>query len=348
MNVHFSSRNQELLKKGLRLMLVSGFFGVWVGVLNAFLNEDAIFWNALTGALTGMVTSISISTAETYLFARYLRRARFFVGVLVRTIYYATMVTFWLTMSYGFEKLLSKGRFDIEINRSFYVAALLILLLTFLLNVYVMLSRLVGRQVLGYFLTGKYHRPVEEERIFMFLDIRGSTEIAEKLGDLRYQDFLNDFFYDITNSILRTKGEIYKYVGDAVIVSWPIKLGVKNGNCLRCYQSIQDTLTHVRNRYRHKYGFAPEFRVGLHGGPVVAAEIGDNKREIAFLGDTVNTAARLQEECKQQEVECLISGDLLHLIRAQGDTHFFKSERIGAVRLRGKEQGTELIRIWFS
>ncbi|WP_238546152.1 adenylate/guanylate cyclase domain-containing protein [Tumebacillus flagellatus] len=342
-----SFRNRELWKRDLRLMLVSGFFGVMVGVMNSFLHEDILIWNALTGALTGMVTSLCITSVELHVFARYLRRTRFLVAVFIRTVYYTVTVTFWLTMSYGFEQFLKSHHFQIEIDRSFYVMALLILVVAFLLNVYVMLNRLLGRRVLGYFLTGKYHRPVEEERVFMFLDIQGSTQIAEQLGDLRYQDFLNDFFYDITGSILRSHGEIYKYVGDAVIVSWPVKLGVKQGNCLKCCKSIYEVFQHVEGRYQQKYGLVPKYRIGLHGGPVVAAEIGDNKREIAFLGDTVNTAARLQEECKVQGVECLISGDLFQRIHAQPDGRWFQWARIGDVKLRGKEQDTELIRVWF-
>lgn len=338
---------KEILKNELRIMLFSGFIGIIVGVLNSFLSEDKILWNAVTGALTGVVTSFSISAAETFLFARWLRRVRFFVAVSVRTGYYASMVTIWLTLSYGFEKWLSLGVFEITLNRAFFVVALLILALTFLLNVYNMFSRLVGRNMLRYFLTGKYHRPVEEERIFMFLDLKGSTEIAEKLGDLRYQDFLNDFLFDITNSIVRTKGEIYKYVGDAVIVSWPIKTGMRHGNCIRCYKLISETINRLHHRYQHRYGICPEFRVGLHGGPVVTCEIGDNKREIAFLGDVVNTAARLQEECKFQEVDCLISGELFQRIRTLSDTYWFRWERLGEVKLRGKEQDTELVRVWF-
>jgi adenylate cyclase len=328
-------------------MLFSGFIGIWVGVLNSFLSEEAMFWNAVTGALTGIVTSCSISFAETFLFVRGLRRVRFFVAVSVRTVYYSSMIIFWLTLSYGFEKWLSIGSFDIIISRSFFVVALLILILAFLLNVYNMFSRLVGRNVLRYFLTGKYHRPVEEGRIFMFLDLKGSTEIAEKLGDLAYQDFLNDFLFDITDSIVRTKGEIYKYVGDAVIVSWPVKVGLRQGNCIRCYQSICHTIRRLQNRYVQRYGIFPEFRAGLHGGTVVTCEIGDNKREIAFLGDVVNTAARLQEECKEQGVDCLISGELFQSLRKHTDTYWFRWEHIADVKLRGKEHETELIRVWF-
>ena len=57
------------------------------------------------------------------------------------------------------------------------------------------------------FLTGKYHQPREEERIFMFLDMKSSTTIAEKIGNKKYFNLLNDLFTDITDPILPVKGK---------------------------------------------------------------------------------------------------------------------------------------------
>lgn len=59
-----------------------------------------------------------------------------------------------------------------------------------------------------------------------------------------------------------------------------------------------------RDRYLARYGIVPGFEAGLHGGPVVTAEIGDVKKEIVHSGDTVNTAARIEAECRPLDVAC--------------------------------------------
>jgi len=59
----------------------------------------------------------------------------------------------------------------------------------------------------------------------MFIDLNDSTTIAEKIGDIEYNKFLNNFFYDITDSIIENYGRIYRYVGDEVVVSWKLKKG---------------------------------------------------------------------------------------------------------------------------
>lgn len=63
--------------------------------------------------------------------------------------------------------------------------------------------------VFSSFLLGQYFQLKREERIFMFLDLRSSTTIAEKLGEIRYFNFIKDVFRDVTPSIINSKGEIY-------------------------------------------------------------------------------------------------------------------------------------------
>jgi len=80
-----------------------------------------------------------------------------------------------------------------------------------------------GSGILLKFLAGNYHQPKKEERIFMFMDMRSSTTIAEKIGNEKYFNLLNDVFADITNTIINYEGEIYQYVGDEIVISWSIK-----------------------------------------------------------------------------------------------------------------------------
>ncbi|MEM6630881.1 MAG: adenylate/guanylate cyclase domain-containing protein [Bacteroidota bacterium] len=199
-----------------------------------------------------------------------------------------------------------------------------------------------GPGVLKKFLLGKYHRPREEERIFMFLDMRSSTTIAEKLGNTVYFNLLYEVFSDLTPAIVRFRGEIYQYVGDEIVVSWEIPKGVKQSNCIRCFYAIQDTLQTRAGRYTHKFGVAPEFKAGIHHGRVTAGEIGQIKRDIVYSGDVLNTTARIQEQCNKLGVSFLISGATLALVNP---SEAFQAQAMGQINLRGKQDRVDLYTI---
>jgi adenylate cyclase len=187
------------------------------------------------------------------------------------------------------------------------------------------------------FLMGKYFHPKREERIFMFLDLRGSTRIAEKLGESRYFNFLKDIFRDITPGILNARGEIYQYVGDEVVVSWKDPSGVSEANCIQCFLNIQRILSEKAARYQKIYdGEVPQFKAGLHSGYVMVGEIGIVKREIAYSGDVLNTAARIQSKCNELGVDILLSRNLLDKITVLPEEYHTKA--LGAMQLRGKQQ----------
>jgi len=84
------------------------------------------------------------------------------------------------------------------------------------------LIRLVGSRVLFNVALGRYRNPTREARVLMFLDLAGSTSLAEAMGELRVQNLLTRFFYDIDDAIVAHGGEVHAYVGDEVIVTWPL------------------------------------------------------------------------------------------------------------------------------
>ena len=193
-----------------------------------------------------------------------------------------------------------------------------------------------GPGVFGDFLLGRYFKPKREERIFMFLDLRSSTTIAEKLGEEKYFSFIKDVFKDATPSILEAKGEIYQYVGDEIVISWKMENGKKNANCLRCFFDIQHALIRNSDYYLETYGVKPVFKAGLHFGNVMAGEVGVVKRDIAFSGDVLNTAARIQSKCNELKVNILFSKYLLDKLALP--PHSFNIRKMGEMLLRGKNQ----------
>jgi len=199
-----------------------------------------------------------------------------------------------------------------------------------------------GQGILTNFLIGKYHEPREEQRIFMFLDIKSSTTIAEKLGHIQYYKLLNDYFADMTDAIIQSSGEIYQYVGDEIVVSWKLKNGLQDNNYLRCFFNIKELFINATQRYTSEYGLVPGFKAGFHWGKVTTGEIGVIKREIVFTGDVLNTAARIQSLCNAYEVDILISDDLTRMIKTDGE---YILTEIGVCELRGKNEKVKLYTI---
>ena len=192
-----------------------------------------------------------------------------------------------------------------------------------------------GQGVFRKFLLGHYFNPKREERIFMFLDLRSSTTIAEELGEERYFSFLREVFKFATPAILNNEGEIYQYVGDEIVISWEIDKGKRGAHCIQCYFDIQEVLNNKKSHFDEHYGHHPEFKAGIHYGHVMAGEIGIVKREIAFSGDVLNTAARIQAKCNELGVNILTSKAIIDLLEPAGK---FKPEEVGAIELRGKKE----------
>jgi adenylate cyclase len=191
-----------------------------------------------------------------------------------------------------------------------------------------------GYGVLPNYILGRYNKPKEECRIFMFLDLKSSTTIAEKLGHIQYHNLLNDFFDDINDSIIYSKGEIYQYVGDEITVSWTMKNGIENENCLRCFFNIGDKIKSNSTRYTERFGLVPDFKAGLHCGNVTIGEVGVIKKEIVFTGDVLNTTARIEELCNTYDVRLLVSKKLIDLL--QIENRYIKNV-IAEITLRGKK-----------
>src|SRR4029450_14007858 len=132
-----------------------------------------------------------------------------------------------------------------------------------------------------------------EQNTVPLVDMKNSTGMAERLGPIRFHELLNDFFRDVADAALECQAEIHKYVGDEAILTWPGERALPEADVLACPFIALDCIAANGERYRQRYGVVPEFRASLHYGEIVAGEIGDVRRDIAYRGDTLNVAARL-------------------------------------------------------
>jgi len=200
-----------------------------------------------------------------------------------------------------------------------------------------------GPGVFKKFLLGKYFNPTREERIFMFLDLKSSTTIAEELGERKYFNFIKDVFKEITPSILNNKGEIYQYVGDEVVISWSIKEGIENHNCINCFFDIKSQLKKLDGNFQKVYQISPILKAGLHFGNVMAGEVGVVKRDIAYSGDVLNTASRIQNKCNELKEDILLSSQLYQLFQKKSGS--FSFNEIGEINLKGKKEKVNIFTV---
>ena len=145
--------------------------------------------------------------------------------------------------------------------------------------------------------------------------------------------FRSRFVLDLTRPIVAARGEIHRYIGDELIATWKLEEGIADGRCVAaCFAAI-DQLAKRAPDYRREFGAAVTVRAGPHCGPVVTGEMGTVRKEIVFLGDTVNTAARIQELCRETGDRVLASADLIDRLELPSG---IAKRSLGDLRLRGK------------
>ena len=207
---------------------------------------------------------------------------------------------------------------------------------------YAEVSNHIGHTNLLKLLSGRYHNPVAETRIFLFLDMKSSTTIAEKLGHEQYFNLLRDFYDSLSDGIVNREGEVYQYIGDEVVISWKEAKGLAHANCLRCFDEMREALISRKAYFTKKYGVLPAFKAGMHLGQVTTGEIGALKKEIFFTGDVLNTTARIQASCNDFNTDLLLSKDLAEALKPAVDYHF---NSVGMVALKGREAPVELFSV---
>ena len=169
----------------------------------------------------------------------------------------------------------------------------------------------------------------------MFLDLYSSTALAESMGHERYHNLLHDVFNDMVDPITIYGGEVYQYLGDGVVVTWSIQDGTRQMNCIRCFFDILRRIERRAGEYEKRHQYVPQLKAGLHAGKVIAGEVGQEKLEIVFHGDTVNTAARIQEECVKMGEQILLSEELLFLFPVR-QLKAFLTRFKGIISLKGR------------
>lgn len=308
-------------------------------------------WIALSTSLIASVPigfAIAFFETQSQEFRRRHRRTKFWFYLVYRTFrvvcwfmvlfFFIMVVVIWLPIN-TYETIFPHSLHDFFATRKLFEFLGIALVISLFSNFMDELHRKLGRDAIYNLILGKYHQVKQEERLFLFIDLNNSTDLAEEMGEMEFSHFLQDFFYDISEPIARYFGRIYQYVGDEVVVTWPLKKGTRFAICVRCFFAIQKQILRYEKQYMERYKRIPEFKAALHGGKIVVSEVGKYKSEIAYHGDVLNTTARMLSKCHELNAEFIVSDYILNNIELPG---YLGSESLGPFQLKGKQLEMEL------
>jgi adenylate cyclase len=175
----------------------------------------------MVGVVTGLMIAVPLTLFELYFVdaraGERFRRLPFGWLLAAKTLAYLAVILVGLEAS---RRLTAVGDAPaLRLDRVFLWNIVFSLAFAAVVNFVMQIRRVLGPGVLGNLIVGRYHRPREETRVFLFLDLVGSTALAERIGGPRFLDLLNRLYMHITEPIAEHGGEIHKYVGDEVIVT---------------------------------------------------------------------------------------------------------------------------------
>lgn len=291
-------------------ILISPFFGLLFGLVFGFAQ---MFFERLYNK-------------RTPLFRLFLLRLTLSLGVMLFVTVIA-FVVFMMVMKVGDMTFV-----EFIVNPPIFVFYGYIILVDTIIALFRQVGLMLGPGTMKKLIKGEFYNPREENRVFMFLDLKSSTTMAEELGHFKYSRMIQDCFDDLA-VVTHTNAEIYQYVGDEAVLTWQSKEGLKNQNCIKAFYHFKEQIDSRSEHYLSNYGVKPFFKAGLNLGKVTVAEVGKMKKEIAYHGDTINTAARIQGKCNDFKSELLISEQLR---TALGNALTFNTKLMGDIPLKGK------------
>lgn len=286
----------------------------------------------LFGILFGLINLLADNTK--------IKRMSFGTVILVKTVLYSIAILLSQLAVYGIYHLFQLEILEILVDvqdeitlRYILSISVFFLFLILLLNFLLHINRKFGPGILYSMITGKYYKPTQEKRIFMFLDMRDSTGMAERLGNYRYSLLIKDCIHVISDLILRYKAQVYQYVGDEIVMTWPTGKGLNEQNFLNIYFAFLQGLNDKRDYFIKNYDTMPHFKAGIDEGMVTVTEVGDIKRELAYHGEVLHTAARLEKLCNKLGKNVLVA-ERIH--RQMNDIPNYKVDFVGDFLLKGK------------
>ena len=333
---------RERFRLYLRIVAASAVVGLCYGAILAQ-NLYPTWVSMIIGMANGVGIAGCLAGIEIFLLRegssmKRLLRLPFVVVVALKTVAYAGVVSVFVI---ALPRLLGQAplaRHAETVTIGVSLATTLIFVIT------LQVAGLLGRRTFRNLMFGRYRNPRAERRFFLFVDVIGSTAIAERLGALQAHRFLAAVFSATADPIAACRGEIYQYIGDEIVVTWTEQEGRgKNPSealPLRCFFLMEESLRGLSDMFRAQFAAEPGLRAALHLGEVIAGEVGEVRRAIVYHGDVMNTASRLEQATRDLGCRFIASADAVAALDSTGDIQL---KDLGALKLRGRK---EPIRAW--
>jgi adenylate cyclase len=295
------------------------------------------------------VISIFTWLMEEFAFNKLLKRLGTVNGSIFRSLSYLVLFTvfslfagLWYNVVYhdvSFWKSLGSAERYL-FNDTWLFFFIIVILTNWAMNLFVAAENHLGKGNINKILSGAYRVPQEEAKIFMFLDLVSSSRAAELLGHQRYSRFLQESFKEMSNLIIKHRATVYQYVGDEVVLVWDAKKPINYIRSLRFYFDLLNVWKEREQYYNDKYGITPLFTASLNSGKVMVAEVGEIKTEIAYHGDVLNTASRVQKVCKVYQQPLVVTQEF---VTAAGEVNpEFEFSLLDDIELPGKENKVKI------
>ena len=175
----------------------------------------------------------------------------------------------------------------------------------------------------------------------LFVDIRGFTPMSENLAPKEVVSILNEYLALTTTSILNNQGTLDKFIGDATmaIFNAPFDLEDYVYKSILTALAIRDGSDKLAKDLQEKFGKSISYGIGVHMGDAVVGNIGcEFRMDYTAIGDTVNTAARLESRAKAGEI--LISEAVYKSVQER-----INAEPVGDMELKGKSKPVKVYRL---
>jgi adenylate cyclase len=329
------------LERKLRLFAGIIAVGTIAGLSVSFAQGRTSPAGVVVGITYGLSMSAAIGGLELFVLdgpiRTWLTSLSFTANLIVRSAIYAAIIMVVQLLQLG--ELVAGLPLETS-GKNFWFGFIYSAVLAVMGNLIFVIANLIGSRALLNFISGRYHAPVEENRFVLFVDIAGSTGLAERLGGIGIHRFLDRTFRLLTVAVVDYRGEVLNYVGDEVIVTWPERSGAIDCRPLRCFVAMRDELLRASGQFEREFGASPRIRGSLHFGPVIIGEIGDIKRAIVFNGDVMNTGARLEEHSRNVEGGFLASRAAMARFSSAPP---FAVRDLGQLPIRGRADGIDVV-----
>ncbi|WP_281233764.1 adenylate/guanylate cyclase domain-containing protein [Flavobacterium gelatinilyticum] len=272
---------------------------------------------------SSFVIGLMMALLHTLVYPRLIRTHNLLITAGLRSLVFCILAIVLLLLFFGE----SPYRFSANLTMQSAAADITVYLIFIetLIGMTVTLRRSLGKNYYRNFIRSTYFTPALENRVFMFMDLKNSTESVERMGSIAFSSFIQDCFKDLCEQAMDYGGEIYQFVGDEAVITWPAAHHFDYSLSLELHFALKARLADKEKQYLDRHDNFPCFRSSVHCGEVSAALVGRYKQEIAYHGGVLNLCSRMQSMCRDYDIDLVISEKIHQQLSISSSRFSFKA-----------------------